>query len=380
MKIQMAFTVAWILLSAAWISMADSRACDFPAIYNFGDSNSDTGGISAAFYPTILPCGETFFHKAAGRGCDGRHIIDFIANHLELPYLSAYLNSIGANFRHGANFATGGSTIRRQNESVFLNGASPFSLDIQVVQFRQFKNRTIDLYREATAEKSIRSTLPVPEDFSKALFTMDIGQNDLVAGFRKMTNEQLRSVIPDIIGEFATAVEDLYKEGARAFWVHNSGPIGCIPVAIRSSVPGDLDKNGCVKYQNDAAAEFNTQLKERLLQLRANLSDVSLVYVDVFAAKTKLISNAKEEGFRETGAICCGYHEGYNHVWCGNRAVINGSDVYAGSCPDPSKFISWDGVHYTEAANRWIADRILHGYFSDPQVPITHACRRFSEG
>lgn len=78
--------------------------------------------------------------------------VESAANHLELPYLSAYLNSIGANFRHGANFATGGSTIRRQNESVFLNGASPFSLDIQVVQFRQFKNRTIDLYREGFVE------------------------------------------------------------------------------------------------------------------------------------------------------------------------------------------------------------------------------------
>lgn len=372
MKIQMAFTVTSIL-----ISMADSRACDFPAVYNFGDSNSDTGGISAAFYPTILPCGETFFHKTAGRGCDGRLIIDFIAEHLELPYLSAYLNSIGANFRHGANFATGGSTIRRQNESVFENGVSPFSLDIQIVQFHQFKNRTIDRYLEAT-DNSIRSTLPIPEEFSKALFTIDIGQNDLSAGFRKMTNDQFRMAIPDIINEFAIAIEDLYKEGARAFWVHNTGPIGCIPVAIRgisNPVPGDLDQNGCVKYQNDAALEFNRQLKERLIKLRANLSDASLVYVDVFAAKIKLITNAKEEGFMEKGAICCGYHKGNDHVWCGNKKMINGSEVYAGSCDNPSKFISWDGVHYTEAANHWIANQIVKGSFSDPPIPITHTCR-----
>ncbi|XP_038905602.1 GDSL esterase/lipase At5g14450-like isoform X2 [Benincasa hispida] len=371
MKIQMALTVASIL-----ISMADSRACDFPAIYNFGDSNSDTGGISAAFYPTILPCGETFFHKTAGRGCDGRLIIDFIAKHLELPYLSAYLNSIGTNFRHGANFATGGSTIRRQNESVFENGVSPFSLDIQIVQFRQFKNRTIDRYLEV--DDSIKNTLPIPEEFSKAIFTIDIGQNDLSAGFRKMTNAQFLTTIPNIIDEFSRAIEDLYKEGARAFWVHNTGPIGCIPVAIRSipnPIPGDFDQNGCVRYQNDAALEFNKQLKERIIKLRTILSDASLVYVDVFAAKLKLIANAKEEGFMEKGEICCGYHEGNNHVWCGNRKIINGSEVYGGSCDDPSKFISWDGVHYTEAANRWIANQIVKGSFSDPQIPITHACR-----
>lgn len=83
-------------------------------------------------------------------------------------------------------------------------------------------------------------------------------------------------------------------------------------------------------------------------------------------------------GFMEKGAICCGYHEGVDHVWCGNKKIINGSEVYAGSCKDPSKFISWDGVHYTEAANQWIANQIVDGSFSDPQVPIIHACPSFS--
>lgn len=49
-----------------------------PAIFNFGDSNSDTGGISAAFFPKPDPFGETFFHRPAGRASDGRLIIDFI--------------------------------------------------------------------------------------------------------------------------------------------------------------------------------------------------------------------------------------------------------------------------------------------------------------
>jgi hypothetical protein len=72
----------------------------------------------------------------------------FAAKRLRLPYLSAYLNSIGTNFKHGANFATGGSTIRRLNESFFANGVSPFSLEIQIVQFDQFKTRTSNLYNQ----------------------------------------------------------------------------------------------------------------------------------------------------------------------------------------------------------------------------------------
>lgn len=68
------------------------------------------------------------------------------AEHLGLPYLSAYLDSIGTSFGQGANFATGGATIRRQNEPWFENNVSPFPLDIQVEHFDQFKTRTAYFY------------------------------------------------------------------------------------------------------------------------------------------------------------------------------------------------------------------------------------------
>lgn len=66
---------------ASWVlsvSSADLPQCEFPAVYNFGDSNSDTGGISAAFEPIRAPYGVPYFHKPAGRDCDGRLIIDFV--------------------------------------------------------------------------------------------------------------------------------------------------------------------------------------------------------------------------------------------------------------------------------------------------------------
>ncbi|KAL6960319.1 hypothetical protein U1Q18_041819 [Sarracenia purpurea var. burkii] len=208
------FLVAWsTLLVSSLVSSVGSEGAtriapgDIPAIYNFGDSNSDTGGIAAAFFPMAAPCGETFFHRPVGRASDGRLIIDFIAERLKLPYLSAYLDSIGTDFRHGANFATGGATIRRQNESWFENGISPFPLDIQVEHFVQFKARSTYLQDQAINETFRRSNLPIPEEFSKALYTFDIGQNDLAVGFRKMTDEQLRAAIPDIVNQLAAAVQ-----------------------------------------------------------------------------------------------------------------------------------------------------------------------------
>ena len=55
-----------------------AATCEFPAVFNFGDSNSDTGGFSAAFGQAGPPAGETYFGAPAGRYSDGRLIIDFI--------------------------------------------------------------------------------------------------------------------------------------------------------------------------------------------------------------------------------------------------------------------------------------------------------------
>lgn len=92
--------------------------------------------------------------------------------------------------------------------------------------------------------------------------------------------------------------QQLYKEGARFFWVHNTGPIGCLPYSViyDQSKPGNLDHNGCVKPQNEVAQEFNRQLKDRVSQLKAQLSRATFTYVDVYSAKYTLISYAKNYG------------------------------------------------------------------------------------
>ncbi|KAJ8428227.1 hypothetical protein Cgig2_016811 [Carnegiea gigantea] len=146
---------------------------------------------------------------------------------------------------------------------------------------------------KGTFEKSI---LPRPGDFSKGLYTLDIGQNDLSVGFRTMTNEQLRTAIIDIVSQFSSALQHLYEQGARSFWVHNTGPIGCLPVAvmyITQPQPGYLDQYGCIKGQNDMVIEFNKQLKDAVQKLRTKLPEAAITYVDLYAAKYGLISKAK---------------------------------------------------------------------------------------
>ncbi|CAI9111045.1 OLC1v1011178C1 [Oldenlandia corymbosa var. corymbosa] len=346
--------------------------CNFPALYNFGDSNSDTGGRSAALDLVPPPNGETFFREPCGRQCDGRLIIDFIAEKLGLPYLGAYLDSIGTNFRHGANFATGGS-------SILPGGYSPFHLELQIGQFLQFKSRTSKLYEKFSQEGNVSPLksyyLPRPQDFSDALYTFDIGQNDLAHGFQYTSEAETLASIPTILKKFSEAILSLHNVGARNFWIHNTGPIGCLPNNVRyyQLKPRNLDKYGCVDPQNKVAQEFNRQLKQRVHFLKSNLQGAAFTYVDIYSAKYSLISKSKSLGFEDPSKFCCGSYYGYS-VPCGKRAVVNGT-VYGGPCPNPSKQISWDGIHYSEAANSWIAKTVLDGALSDPKVSIRQACR-----
>lgn len=65
-----------------FMAISGRRLCDckcaFEAIFNFGDSNSDTGGFYAAFPAESLPYGMTYFRKPVGRATDGRLMIDFL--------------------------------------------------------------------------------------------------------------------------------------------------------------------------------------------------------------------------------------------------------------------------------------------------------------
>ncbi|GLJ08231.1 hypothetical protein SUGI_0084530 [Cryptomeria japonica] len=345
--------------------------CEFPAMFNFGDSNSDTGGLSSAFGAAPPPNGETFFHKPAGRYCDGRLVIDFIAESLGLPYLSAYLQSVGSNFSHGANFATAGSTIRPQNTTLRQSGFSPFSLDVQSWQFNQFKDKSIDAYNQSA---SYKDALPKPEYFNKALYTFDIGQNDLTAGFfLNMTVDQVRAFIPDVISQFSTIIKNLHFGGGMFFLIHNTGPFGCLPYVLDRlpHSPSETDKYGCAIPYNEVAQDFNRLLKEEVIQLRKDLPKAAITYVNMYSIKYGLVTNATKEGFKYTVRACCGHGGQYNY----NRNSGCGSKL-GKSCEDPSIYLNWDGVHNTEASNHHISRHVISGEFSDPLLPVSQICQK----
>jgi alpha-L-fucosidase len=217
--------------------------------------------------------------------------------------------------------------------------------------------------------------LPESDSFSKALYTFDIGQNDLTAGyFANKTVEQVETEVPEIISQFMNAIKNIYGQGGRYFWIHNTGPIGCLAYVIERfpNKASDFDSHGCVSPLNHLAQQFNHALKQAVIELRSSLSEAAITYVDVYSLKHELFVHAQGHGFKGSLVSCCGHGGKYNYnkgIGCGMKKIVKGKEVYIGKpCDEPDKAVVWDGVHFTQAANKFIFDKIAPG--------LSKACKR----
>ncbi|KAL6896645.1 hypothetical protein ACP4OV_007217 [Aristida adscensionis] len=336
-------------------------------VFNFGDSNSDTGELAAGTgFRLHRPVGRRFFGRPAGRFCDGRLYIDFLCERLGLDHLSPYLESSGSSFRHGANFAAAGATA---------GGGGAFSLATQVRQFRHFKARTAHLLRRGLGSGITE------EQFEDAVYSFDIGQNDIqVALDANVSDERVLESVPDgervlesipaIVTRIKNAVTMVYEAGGRKFVLYNTGPLGCLPSTLARWGGEPVDGAGCLARHNAPARAFNARLGRLCGELRAELAGATVVCVDMYAIKYGLVANHTAHGFSEPMMACCGGGgPPYNYkagMACGSSKVK--------ACPDGERRISWDGLHYTEAANRIVADEILSAKYSDPPLQLQELC------
>ncbi|XP_028081505.1 GDSL esterase/lipase At3g62280-like isoform X1 [Camellia sinensis] len=327
-----------------------------PILVNFGDSNSDTGGVLAGTgLPIGLPHGITFFHRGTGRLGDGRLVIDFFCEHLNLSFLSPYLDSLAPNFTSGVNFAVSGACTLPQ--------LVPFALDVQVRQFIRFKNRSLELLSMAGSGNFIDES-----GFRSALYMIDIGENDLLLALyaSNLTYSPVVARIPSFLAEIKLAIQNIYQYGGRKFWIHNTGPLGCAPkeLALHPHKESDLDRIGCLRVHNDVAKAFNKGLHKLCKEMRLVYEDATIVYVDIYAIKYGLFANYKRYGFEAPLMACCGYGGLPNNY---NVKATCGQPGYS-ICRNVSRAIIWDGVHYTDAANHVVATSILSVRYSTPPV------------
>jgi hypothetical protein len=91
-------------------------------------------------------------------------------------------------------------------------------------------------------------------------------------------------------------MQTLYDHGGRNFWIHNTGPSGCLPQKLSLVQKKDLDPHGCLSSYNSAAELFNEGLRHLCVEMRSELRDANIVYVDIFAIKYDLIANSAQYG------------------------------------------------------------------------------------
>ncbi|GFP93596.1 GDSL esterase/lipase at1g09390 [Phtheirospermum japonicum] len=315
------------------------------------------------------PDGRAFFHKPTGRLCDGRLVIDFLCENLKTSYLTPYMDSLEPNFTNGVNFAIAGSST--------LPKYVPFSLGVQILQFMRFHNRSLEYQSKGTyihvAYNEGFKNLVREEDFKNALYTIDIGQNDLRGAFNSLSYPEIIERIPFFISEIRDAMWGIYLLGGKNFWVHNTGPFGCLPENLGSRITNanDFDQFGCIKYMNEGAKAFNAELSALCQGLRFQMKNSTIVYVDIYSIKYNLFANSASYGFKNPLMACCG-HGGppYNY----DPSLKCRDNVGYTVCEQGSRYISWDGLHYTEVANAIVAGEILTTNYSTPPLGLNFFC------
>ncbi|KAG8042766.1 hypothetical protein GUJ93_ZPchr0244g6583 [Zizania palustris] len=273
---------------------------------------------------------------------------------LNTHHLSPYMKPLGSDYSNGVNFAIAGSTA--------TPGDTPFSLDVQLDQFLFFKERcleSIDRGDDAPVDK---------KGFQSALYTMDIGQND-VTGILYLPYDKILAKLPPMVAEIKKAIETLHKNGARKFWIHGTGALGCLPqkLAMPRDDDSGLDERGCISKFNNAAKKFNALLSETCDDLRLQMTDSTIVFVDMFAIKYDLVANHTKYGIEKPLMTCCG-HGGPPYNYDPKRSCMTSDEDL---CELGAKFISWDGVHFTDAANSMVAAKVLSGEFAIPRIKLT---------
>ncbi|KAJ1704631.1 hypothetical protein LUZ63_004410 [Rhynchospora breviuscula] len=323
----------------------------FTKIYAFGDSFTDTGNTHSTTgpysfgYVSSPPYGTTFFHRSTNRYSDGRLVIDFLANTLSLPFLPPYL-SRNSDFSHGANFAVAGSTAieyefyAKHNISIDI---VPVSIMTELGWFDKF-------FKEKGGAPDMEKTL---------FWVGEIGANDYAYSVMSSTllPDQMRGLAVNNVNNF---LEGLLKRGAKYIIVQGLPLTGCLPLSLSLTPSSDRDALNCSLKVNKQSSAHNSLLLTRIQALRKAYPHSVISYADYSAAHRVVMQNPKRYGFTEPYKTCCGSGGGELNfdlfATCGSPAVSK-------ACPDPARYVNWDGVHLTEGMYRIVSDLFFrHGY------------------
>uniref|UniRef100_A0ACD5XQC9 Uncharacterized protein n=1 Tax=Avena sativa TaxID=4498 RepID=A0ACD5XQC9_AVESA len=345
----------------------------YNAMFTFGDSMEETGNICAAssnkteldvLTCTHPPYGESYFGRPSCRWCDGRVVVDFIAQALGLPLLPPS-KAKGKDFRRGVSMAiTGGTAMNFSfykslgiEDQVWNHG----SLDTQIQWFKELMPSICG------TEQSCKGFL------GKSLFMFGAyGGNDYNVQLLEvgLTPEQAMHHTPKIVTAIANGLEKLIVLGAVHIVVPGIFPTGCLPIFLSlfgdAAGKADFDQAGCLRTYNRLTDYHNTLLRTQVGALqRKHYNSTRIMYADYSGLVYRIVQEPEKFGFSAPFEACCGAGGGKYNFDVTARCGMEGATT---ACDDPSARLSWDGIHPTEALSKVIAGALLRGPYCFPPI------------
>ncbi|CAN1143177.1 GDSL esterase/lipase At5g45910 [Linum perenne] len=313
------------------------KGCDFNAIYNFGDSISDTGNlvIETPDVPFAhFPYGMTI-HRATGRFSDGYLLIDHIAEAAGLPYVNPSLNET-LDHSKGANFAVGGVSLLSNETRVKLNVTLPHSQSSVDIQLQWFEQHLKKRFQNETARR---------EHLKGSLFMINGGSNDYgsVHSSRPVVEAKI-AIMPDVFAAMTDYIMKLINEyGATKLVVTGIYQGGCLV-----NYKFNDNKTHCDPTTNSFHSLHNGLLELELQLLRKMFPNVRIAYADIWGATQWLLDHYWSLGYRYPNYMgCCGSAS----MYCGTKG--------APYCRNPNEYMFWDDVHFTDYTYRLISKMII---------------------
>ncbi|XP_010489452.1 PREDICTED: GDSL esterase/lipase At2g19060-like [Camelina sativa] len=328
-----AFATAFVMAEAV-------RGQEVPCYFVFGDSVFDTGNnndLNSLAKVNYLPYGIDFARGPTGRFSNGRNIPDFIAELVRISYdIPPFTKASTEQAHTGINYASGGGGIREETS--------------------QHLGERISFEKQIANHQRMIVTANVPQEkLKKCLYTINIGSNDYLnnyfmpAPYTTNANFDFDQYADSLIQSYRSYLKSLYVLGARKVAVFGVSKLGCTPRMIASHGGG----NGCAAEVNKAVEPFNEKLKALVYEFNRNFANAKFTFVDIFSGQNSIAYFAL--GFTVTDKSCCTVELG-QELCAANKPV----------CPSRERYVYWDNVHSTEAANKVVAQSAFSGLITSP--------------
>nr|GMC90656.1 GDSL esterase/lipase 1-like [Ipomoea batatas] len=174
------------------------------------------------------------------------------------------------------------------------------------------------------------------------------------AFFNSFTHDQYVNLV---IGNFTTAIKEIYKEGGRKFVVFSTVPLGCVPSTKVLNLQL-TNTSGCFKELQELANMHNKALLQELINLEKTLQGFKYTYFDFYSAITDVIAHPSRYGVKNATTACCGSGPWRGLPSCGGkRSQLTEYEL----CEDPGDYLFFDHGHPTEKCNRQFATLLWNG-------------------